>query len=107
MTAFRFNFFHNESLNYPGYEIRLEEHVRSSAEVTVATLEYSTREASRFGVCKVDHSGRIVSWQEKPENPKPDRSRNPNNSLLSMGKRGRSRARGTAYLPLAWEPIWG
>ena len=34
-------------------------------------MEFDISEASRFGVCDIDSSGRIVGWQEKPSDPKP------------------------------------
>ncbi len=54
------------------YKRMLSQHVDAGAEVTVATLEVDPREAvGRFGVVETDTSGRVLGFQEKPEQPKP------------------------------------
>ncbi len=66
------------------YEVMLQEHVASGAEVTVACLTVPRREASGFGVMHVDGSGRIVDFVEKPADP-PALPGRPDAALASMG----------------------
>lgn len=51
------------------YELMLEEHVRSKADVTIGCLEVSVEEAKAFGVMHVDTTDMITDFLEKPENP--------------------------------------
>ncbi len=51
------------------YELMLEEHVNSGADVTIGCLEVSVEEAKAFGVMHVDESDMITDFLEKPENP--------------------------------------
>ncbi len=51
------------------YELMLQQHVDSGADVTVACLEVSREEASAFGVMHVDETDRIVDFVEKPADP--------------------------------------
>jgi glucose-1-phosphate adenylyltransferase len=66
------------------YELMLEQHVESGADVTVGCIEVLRPEASGFGVMHVDASDRIVSFLEKPADPPgiPDK---PDKALASMG----------------------
>jgi glucose-1-phosphate adenylyltransferase len=66
------------------YEIMLQQHVDSGAEVTVGCLEVKRQDASGFGVMHVDDDDRIVSFIEKPNNP-PAMPGKPDSSLASMG----------------------
>ena len=66
------------------YMRMLQQHVDAGAEVTIGTLEYDLSEASRFGVLEADATGRIVGWEEKPQNPKPS-PWNPSKCNVSMG----------------------
>ncbi len=66
------------------YQLMLQQHLDSDAEVTIGTLEYDRAQASRFGVVELDSSSRIVGWEEKPANPKPS-PRDPDKSNVSMG----------------------
>jgi len=59
-------------------------HVKSGADFTVACIPAPLREASDFGVMKVDDEGRITGFQEKPEKPEPMPG-NPHQALASMG----------------------
>jgi glucose-1-phosphate adenylyltransferase len=52
------------------YAAILQRHRDSGAEVTVACLTVSLEQASSFGVMTVDEGDRIVSFHEKPENPR-------------------------------------
>jgi len=59
------------------YNDLLEEHQAKGADVTIAVMEVPWDEAPRFGIINVDSEGKIVEFEEKPENPK--------NNLASMG----------------------
>ena len=66
------------------YEIMLQQHVRSGADVTVGCLEVPRLEATGFGVMHVDATGRIISFLEKPADP-PGMPDKPEMALASMG----------------------
>jgi glucose-1-phosphate adenylyltransferase len=67
------------------YGKMLKQHVDSAADVTVATLEVDTSEASgRFGVIEADSDWRVLGFEEKPRNPKPSRQ-DPRKANASMG----------------------
>ena len=66
------------------YEVMLQRHVSSGAEVTVACIEVPRMEASAFGVMHVDASDRIISFLEKPADP-PSIPGRPDVALASMG----------------------
>ncbi|MDR6113699.1 MULTISPECIES: glucose-1-phosphate adenylyltransferase [unclassified Sphingomonas] len=66
------------------YELMLQQHCDSGADVTVACLEVTRTEASAFGVMHVDESDRIVDFVEKPADP-PSIPGNPDVSLASLG----------------------
>ena len=53
------------------YGRMLHEHLDHGARATLATLEVPLSEASRFGICRVDESLRVVGFHEKPDNPDP------------------------------------
>lgn len=59
------------------YEVMLEYHKASNADLTIACMTVPMEEASRFGLAVTDGSGRITEFQEKPEAPK--------SNLASMG----------------------
>jgi glucose-1-phosphate adenylyltransferase len=66
------------------YELMLEQHVDSGADVTVGCIEVPRIEASGFGVMHVDATDRIVSFLEKPADP-PGMPDKPDRALASMG----------------------
>jgi glucose-1-phosphate adenylyltransferase len=66
------------------YELMLQQHVDSGADVTIGCLEVPRKEASGFGVMAVDANDIITSFVEKPKNP-PAMPGNPGISLASMG----------------------
>src|SRR5436305_1074975 len=66
------------------YELMLQQHCDSGADVTVACLEVTRAEASAFGVMHVDETDRIVAFVEKPADP-PSIPGNPDVSLASLG----------------------
>ena len=66
------------------YEMMLEEHVNSGADVTIGCLEVTPEEAKGFGVMHVDDDDYVTDFLEKPENP-PTIPGKPNVCLASMG----------------------
>lgn len=59
------------------YARMLAFHKESKADATIAVIEVPMKEASRFGIMNTDETGRIVEFEEKPEQPK--------SNLASMG----------------------
>ncbi len=59
------------------YEVMLEFHKASNADVSIAVMPVPMEEASRFGVVVTDDNNQITEFQEKPEHPK--------SNLASMG----------------------
>jgi len=66
------------------YEMMLQQHVDSGADVTVGCLTVPREEATAFGVMAVDATGRIESFLEKPADP-PGTPDDPTMALASMG----------------------
>ena len=66
------------------YEIMLQQHVDSGADVTVGCVEVPRLEATGFGVMKIDASDRIVDFVEKPADP-PGMPDMPHMAMASMG----------------------
>ena len=59
------------------YSKMINEHIENKAACTIAVLEVSTEEASRFGIMNTREDGTIYEFEEKPKNPK--------SNLASMG----------------------
>ena len=59
------------------YEVMLDYHKASGADLTIATMPVPLEEASRFGLAITDETGRILEFEEKPEHPR--------SNLASMG----------------------
>ena len=59
------------------YEIMLDYHKASGADVTIAAMPVPMEEASRFGILVTDDKNQITEFEEKPANPK--------SNLASMG----------------------
>ncbi|NVB42513.1 glucose-1-phosphate adenylyltransferase [Pseudenhygromyxa sp. WMMC2535] len=59
-------------------------HQDSGADLTIAGWPVPIEEAHQFGVMEIDESGRLVSFQEKPKNPRPMPG-DPTRALVSMG----------------------
>ncbi len=59
------------------YQVMLDFHKAHGADVSIAVMPVPREEASRFGIVVADENGRIVEFQEKPEQPK--------SNLASMG----------------------
>ena len=66
------------------YAAMLQHHHDSGAELTVACLTVGLEQARSFGVMTVDAQDRIVSFHEKPENPRSIPG-DPEHALASMG----------------------
>ena len=66
------------------YEIMLEQHVASKADVTLGCVEVPRTEATGFGVMHVDEHDTIIDFVEKPADP-PCIPGNPDQALASMG----------------------
>ena len=66
------------------YEVMLQQHVESHADVTVGCLTVPRPEATAFGVMGVDAQMQITSFLEKPADP-PAIPGDPDNALASMG----------------------
>lgn len=59
------------------YEVMLDFHKASNADVSIAVMPVPIEEASRFGIVIADDQNTITEFQEKPEQPK--------SNLASMG----------------------
>ena len=66
------------------YELMLQQHVNSGADVTVGCLEVPRMEATGFGVMHVNDKDEIVDFVEKPADP-PAMPAKPDMALASMG----------------------
>ena len=52
------------------YDEMLDFHKKKNADCTIAVLNVSLEEASRFGIMNADEEGRIFEFEEKPKHPK-------------------------------------
>jgi len=59
------------------YDVMLEAHKEKNADATIAVLNVSIEEASRFGIMNARKDGKIYEFEEKPKAPK--------STLASMG----------------------
>ena len=59
------------------YDKMLDFHKKNNADATIAVLNVTLEEASRFGLMFVNEDGEITEFEEKPKNPK--------SNLASMG----------------------
>ncbi|MCJ2186813.1 glucose-1-phosphate adenylyltransferase [Novosphingobium beihaiensis] len=66
------------------YELMLQQHVNSGADVTVGCLVVPRMDATAFGVMHVDGNDVITSFLEKPADP-PSIPGDPDHALASMG----------------------
>jgi len=66
------------------YEVMLQQHVETGADVTIGCLTVPRAEATAFGVMAVDATMRITSFLEKPADP-PAIPGDPDHALASMG----------------------
>ncbi len=67
------------------YDLMLRQHKDSGAGVTIATILVDPAETRQFGVIDVDHTGRVVGFEEKPEQTELRSPYNPNMVSASMG----------------------
>ncbi|HEX9118917.1 MAG TPA: glucose-1-phosphate adenylyltransferase [Terriglobales bacterium] len=67
------------------YSRMLRQHVESGADVTLGTILIDPEETQRFGVVDVDREGRIVGFQEKPQDTD---IRSPYNLRMVSGSMG-------------------
>ncbi|MEJ2178646.1 MAG: glucose-1-phosphate adenylyltransferase [Gammaproteobacteria bacterium] len=66
------------------YGAMLAAHVEKEADVTVGCIEVPIKRAHAFGVMEVDDEDRVLSFEEKPSQPKPKPGRT-DAALCSMG----------------------
>ena len=59
------------------YSKMLDYHKACGADATIAVIEVPMKEASRFGIMNTNETGRIIDFEEKPQEPK--------SNLVSMG----------------------
>ncbi len=59
------------------YAKMIAEHKKTGAACTIAVIEVTMREATRFGIMNTDENGRVYEFEEKPKHPK--------STLASMG----------------------
>ncbi|NLI94618.1 MAG: glucose-1-phosphate adenylyltransferase [Erysipelotrichaceae bacterium] len=59
------------------YELMLNAHIENDAALTIAVLDVSLEEASRFGIMITNEDGYVIDFEEKPAKPK--------STLASMG----------------------
>jgi glucose-1-phosphate adenylyltransferase len=67
------------------YGLMAQQHRDSGADVTLATILIEPSETRHFGVVEIDRNGRIVGFQEKPEQTELRSPYNPNMVSASMG----------------------
>ena len=67
------------------YELMLEQHEASGADMTLATILINPNDCPRFGVVDVAKDGRIVGFQEKPKTTELRSPYNSNMVSASMG----------------------
>ncbi|MGV8936429.1 MAG: glucose-1-phosphate adenylyltransferase [Allorhizobium sp.] len=66
------------------YELMLQQHVDSGADVTIGCMEVPRMEATAFGVMHVDEKDRVIAFIEKPADP-PGIPGDEDHALASMG----------------------
>jgi glucose-1-phosphate adenylyltransferase len=66
------------------YAKMLRWHQERNADATIATIEVSIADASRFGIVSIDESDRVIGFDEKPQNATAAPG-SPDTALASMG----------------------
>jgi glucose-1-phosphate adenylyltransferase len=66
------------------YGPMIAQHVESGADLTVGCIEVPLEQAKAFGVMSIDDHGRILQFEEKPQNPHPMPG-SEDSALVSMG----------------------
>src|SRR3974377_2303507 len=67
------------------YDLMLKQHKDSGADVTLGTILVEPTETRHFGVVEIDRTGRVVGFQEKPEQTALRSPYNPRMVSASMG----------------------
>ncbi|MCC6393214.1 MAG: glucose-1-phosphate adenylyltransferase [Bryobacterales bacterium] len=68
------------------YQEMQDWHVKTGADVTIATIQVPPEEAGRFGIAQIGDHYRVIGFEEKPQHGKPTRSIfNPDMVSASMG----------------------
>ena len=66
------------------YSLLLQDHAKSGADVTLASIEVAIEDACRMGILATDAAGRITEFKEKPLRPGSVPG-NPDRALANMG----------------------
>ena len=66
------------------YAPMIEFHKQSGASATVACMDVDINKASQFGIMSLDNTGKVIDFDEKPQNPRHVEN-NPDVALASMG----------------------
>lgn len=66
------------------YSKLVQRHIDQNADATIACLPVTIPEGRDFGIMSVDHNGKVVAFDEKPDHPTP-LSNDPTRTLASMG----------------------
>ena len=66
------------------YYRMIKQHVDTRADITIGAIEVPIEEASRYGIIRIEKSGHVKSFVEKPSNPSPSPD-HPAKALASMG----------------------
>lgn len=66
------------------YGVIMAAHIENEADVTVGCVDVALKDAHHFGLIQTDGDGRIIGFQEKPEDPKPKPGQD-DVALASMG----------------------
>ena len=66
------------------YADLLKDHIESNAALTIGCIPCSLEEGREFGVMQIDHSRKIINFEEKPAHPKPLPD-DPKHCMASMG----------------------
>ena len=66
------------------YADLLKDHIESNAALTIGCIPCSIEEGREFGVMEIDHTRKIINFEEKPANPKPLPD-DPKHCMASMG----------------------
>ena len=69
------------------YNLMLEEHIKSEAKISIATIPVNAKEATSFGILKSDKDNAITSFIEKPATELlPDWTSDVSDSMKSQGR---------------------
>jgi len=69
------------------YNLMIEEHIKSNAKISIATIPVNAKEATSFGILKSDNENIITSFIEKPETKLlPDWTSDVSDGMKSQGR---------------------